>query len=440
MKITVFGSGYVGLVTAACFSEIGHEVCCVDIDQNKIAKLKQGKVDIFEPGLEEMVLRNQKKQRLKFTFNLEQAVNFSDFIFICVGTPQTKEGSADLQFIFSVVNSIARDMKRNKVIVIKSTVPPGTGLEIQSLFREKLKNNNLSVQVTYNPEFLKEGCAINDFMNPDRIIIGAEQKDLKNKFLNLYSLLVSDNKIIFMDVLSAELTKYAANAMLATKISFINEIANISDLLGADIDLVREGIGRDERIGFSFMNPGPGYGGSCFPKDVKALISKAQSSGYNPSLIRATDSVNETQKTVIFNKITKRFGSNLTGLKFAVWGLSFKPETDDIRESPSIEIIKSLTRAGAVVAAYDPKAMNQFKKEMHENQSIEYKESKELCLEDAHGLVIMTEWDEFKVKEFTSLKSLLKNPIVFDARNFLNKETLRSLGFEYFGIGRRGDV
>ena len=269
MKITIFGSGYVGLVTSACFSEVGHEVCCIDIDQIKIKKLKQGKVDIYEPGLKEMILRNQKKQRLEFTSNLKQAISFSNLIFICVGTPESTEGSADLTSVFSVVNSIVKEIKENKVVVIKSTIPPGTGLEIQSLFEHKLKNKNLSVQIALNPEFLREGRAINDFMEPDRVIIGSEQKNIKKKLLDLYSLLISDNKIIFMDMLSAELTKYASNAMLATKISFINEIANISDFLGADIDLVRKGIGSDKRIGFSFINPGPGYGGSCFPKDLK---------------------------------------------------------------------------------------------------------------------------------------------------------------------------
>ena len=437
MKITIFGSGYVGLVTSACFSEVGHEVCCIDIDQNKVKKLKQGKIDIYEPELREMVLRNQKKQRLEFTSNLKQAVNFSSLIFICVGTPESTEGSADLTSVFNVVDSIAKEIKENKVIVIKSTVPPGTGLEIQSLFEHKLKNKNLSVQIASNPEFLREGRAINDFMEPDRVIIGVEQKSVKNKLLDLYSLLISDDKIIFMDMLSAELTKYASNAMLATKISFINEIANISDFLGADIDLVRKGMGNDKRIGFSFMNPGSGYGGSCFPKDVKALISKAQTLGYNPRLLRATDLVNRAQKKIIFSKIVKIFGDNLSGLKFAVWGLSFKPETDDIRESPSIELIKSLNKAGAAVAAYDPKAINQFKQAMPKNQPLlTYMESKDLCVEGADALVVMTEWSEFQISDFSFIKSALKTPIIFDARNFLEEETLRSLGFRYFGIGR----
>ena len=437
MKITIFGSGYVGLVTSACFSEVGHEVCCIDIDQIKIKKLKQGNVDIYEPGLKEMILRNQKKQRLEFTSNLKQAISFSNLIFICVGTPESTEGSADLTSVFSVVNSIAKEIKENKVVVIKSTIPPGTGLEIQSLFEHKLKNKNLSVQIALNPEFLREGRAINDFMEPDRVIIGSEQKNIKKKLLDLYSLLISDNKIIFMDMLSAELTKYASNAMLATKISFINEIANISDFLGADIDLVRKGIGSDKRIGFSFINPGPGYGGSCFPKDVKALISKAQTFDYNPRLLRATDLVNRAQKTIIFSKVVKIFGNNLSGLKFAVWGLSFKPETDDIRESPSIELIKSLNKAGATVAAYDPRAINQFKQVIPKNQPLlTYMESKDLCVEGADALVVMTEWTEFKVSDFSSIKSALKKPIIFDARNFLEEGMLRSLGFQYFGIGR----
>tara|TARA_B100000963_G_scaffold361806_1_gene399798 strand:+ start:1017 stop:2339 length:1323 start_codon:yes stop_codon:yes gene_type:complete len=440
MNITVFGCGYVGLVTSACFADLGHKVCCFDIDSNKIQKLNNGEINIYEPGLKPMVLRNQNNKRLKFSSKIDETIKFSDFIFICVGTPEKKDGSADLNFVKSVVGDIASKATSNKVVVIKSTVPPGSVQEIQNIFNSQLRKKNISVRVASNPEFLREGSAIRDFLKPDRVIIGVQHKELKSKFGSLYSSSHFKEKIIFMDTLSAELTKYASNAMLATKISFINEIANISDLIGADIDFVKAGIASDKRIGSSFINPGAGYGGSCFPKDVKALISKANDFGYKPKLLKATDAVNKKQKLVIFNKIVKRFGGDLKGMKFAVWGLSFKPETDDVRESPSIEVIKNLIKLGSSVSVFDPKASENFKRTISKNDEIEYMESKESCLENSDALIIMTEWINFEINDYSEIKSLLNRPIIFDSRNFLDKRKAISSGFEYFGIGRRGDV
>ena len=440
MKITVFGCGYVGLVSSACFADLGHKVCCFDIDSNKIKKLKSGEIDIYEPGLQEMVLSNQKNRRLKFSSNLDETVKFSDFIFICVGTPEKTDGSADLKFVKSAVSDIASKINKSKVLVIKSTVPPGTGKEIQNIFYDLLSKKDIFVRVASNPEFLREGSAIKDFLNPDRVIIGIQHKELQSRFNKLYSSWHFKDKLIFMDTLSSELTKYASNAMLATKISFINEIANISDLIGADIDFIKKGLAADKRIGSSFINPGAGYGGSCFPKDLKALISEANDLGYKPKLLKATDAVNKSQKLKIFNKILKRFGGNLKGMKFAVWGLSFKPETDDVRESPSIEVIKNLIKSGASVSVFDPKASENFKKIMTKNKNIQYMESKESCLENSDSLIIMTEWKVFEINNYSKIKSLLKRPIIFDSRNLLDKRKTTSSGFEYFGIGRKGDV
>lgn len=440
MKITVFGCGYVGLVTSACFADLGHEVCCFDIDLNKIQKLKNGEIDIYEPGLKAKVLKNQKNKRLKFSCNLDETVNFSDFIFICVGTPEKKDGSADLSFVKNVASDIASQANKSKVVVIKSTVPPGTGKEIQTIFKNQLNKKDISIRVASNPEFLREGSAVKDFLKPDRVIIGIQHKELQSKFQRLYSSSHFNDKIIFMDPLSAELTKYAANSMLATKISFINEIANISDLIGADIDFVKQGLASDKRIGSSFINPGAGYGGSCFPKDVKALISKANDLGYRPKLLKATDEVNKGQKLIIFNKVLKRFDGNLKGMKFAVWGLSFKPETDDVRESPSIEVIKNLITSGASVSVFDPKASENFKKAMSKNKGIQYMESKESCLKNSDALIIMTEWKDFEIDNYSKIKSLLNRSIIFDSRNFLDKRKTISSGFEYFGIGRKGDA
>ena len=387
-----------------------------------------------------MVLRNQKKQRLEFTSNLKQAVSFSNLIFICVGTPKSTEGSADLTSVFSVVDSIVREIKENKVVVIKSTVPPGTGLEIQSLFEHKIKNKNLSVQVALNPEFLREGRAINDFMEPDRVIIGAEQKNLKKKFLDLYSLLISDNKIIFMDMLSAELTKYASNAMLATKISFINEIANISDFLGADIDLVRKGIGSDKRIGFSFINPGPGYGGSCFPKDVRALEHTARELGYQTPILSAVEEVNQKQKASLFTKLSAALDGDLSDKTVAVWGLAFKPNTDDMREAPSRALIEAVWAAGGRVRAYDPEASQECLRLYGDRGDLDLTADRYQALEGADALVICTEWKEFRVVDAAEIKARLRRPLVIDGRNLYDPLMLQRAGIAYFAVGRGDSV
>ena len=434
MKITIFGSGYVGLVTAACLSEIGHNIIVVDIDEEKVLNLEKGNIGIFEPGLIPMVKRNQKNGRLKFTSNKNFGIRQSKSIFICVGTPENQDGSANLNQVFQVADSISSVINQDKNIIIKSTIPPGTSKEIQLLFKEKLKHKAYKAEIISNPEFLREGSAIRDFMKPDRIIVGMDS-DKRKLLYKIYNFLKQD-KLVFMDLISAELTKYASNAMLATKISFINEIANISDLLDGNIDLIKEGLGRDKRIGFSFINPGVGYGGSCFPKDVKALISVSESLGYNPKHLKATDEVNKEQKKIMFNKISKRFKNKLGGLKFALWGLTFKPDTDDVRESPSIELVKKLSAAGASVVAYDPKGSDEFKKAIKTNKLLQVVDKKEDCLKGADALILMTEWSEFKIDSTSSLRNNLKQLIIFDGRNYLDLQSLDLNEFEYYGVGK----
>jgi UDPglucose 6-dehydrogenase len=434
MKITIFGSGYVGLVTAACLSEIGHEIIVVDIDEEKVLNLEKGNIGIFEPGLIPMVKRNQKNGRLKFTSNKNFGIHQSKSIFICVGTPENQDGSANLNQVFQVVDSIASGINQDKNIIIKSTIPPGTSKEIQLLFKKKLKNKAYNAEILSNPEFLREGSAIRDFMKPDRIIVGMDS-DKRKLFYKIYNFLKQD-KLVFMDLISAELTKYASNAMLATKISFINEIANISDLLNGNIDLIKEGLGRDSRIGFSFINPGSGYGGSCFPKDVKALISVSKDLGYKAKQLKATDEVNKKQKVVMFNKISKHFKDDLNGLKFALWGLTFKPDTDDVRESPSIDVVKKLLNSGASVSAYDPKGNGEFKKAIKTSSALQIVDKKEDCLEGADALILMTEWDEFRIKSTTELRNNLNKLIIFDGRNCLDTNSLDLKGFKYYGVGK----
>lgn len=434
MKITIFGSGYVGLVTAACLSEIGHKIIVVDINEEKVLNLQEGNIGIFEPRLLPMVKRNQQNGRLKFTSNKTLGIQQSKAIFICVGTPENKDGSANLNQVYQVINSLVNEINQDKNIIIKSTVPPGTSKEIQLFFNKKLKNKDYQAQVMSNPEFLREGSAIKDFMKPDRVIVGMDSNEQK-LFFQIYNFLKQD-KLVFMDLISAELTKYASNAMLATKISFINEIANITDLLDGNIDFVKEGLGRDKRIGFSFINPGAGYGGSCFPKDVKALISVSKDLGYKPKQLKATDEVNKKQKIVVFNKISKRFKNNLSGLKFALWGLTFKPNTDDVRESPSIEIVRKLLNAGALISAYDPKGSGQFKEVIKISSSFQVVDNKEDCLKDADALIVMTEWNEFKIKNTADLRKNLNRLIIFDGRNCLDIDSLNLNGFEYYGVGK----
>ena len=440
MNITIIGSGYVGLVSGACFSEMGNTVTCVDIDPVKIEKLNQGIIPIFEPGLDTMVLKNVKNENLFFTTKLHEALKSSEIAFIAVGTPMGDDGSADLQYVLAVAKSIGQSMQKRLIVVDKSTVPIGTADKVKATIQKELdtRNSDLQFDVVSNPEFLKEGAAIDDFMKPDRVVIGADSEIAFKKMKELYSpFFRSHDRFITMDIRSAEMTKYAANAMLATKISFMNEISNICEKVGADANKVRIGIGSDQRIGYSFIYPGVGYGGSCFPKDVKALTKIAKENGYTAHLITAVEEVNDAQKLVIAQKIVKRFGDNLTGLTFGIWGLAFKPGTDDMREAPSIYVIKELVKRGAKIKAYDPKAINEAKEHYLKGvKNIEYLNSKYAVLMDSDALVLLTEWKEFRSPDFEELKNKLKNPIIFDGRNQYNAFDLEAKGFEYFQIGK----
>ena len=440
MNITVIGSGYVGLVSGACFAELGNTVTCVDINPVKIEKLNQGIIPIFEPGLETMVLNNVKTKNLFFTTELDNALHNSEIAFIAVGTPMGDDGSADLQYVLAVAKSIGQSMQKRLVVVDKSTVPVGTADKVKATIQKELdaRNSDLQFDVVSNPEFLKEGAAIADFLKPDRVVVGSDSDYATEKMKQLYNPFFRDqDRFIAMDIRSAEMTKYAANAMLATKISFMNEIANICEKVGADANQVRIGIGSDKRIGYSFIYPGVGYGGSCFPKDVKALTKIAKENGYEAQLINAVEKVNDAQKLVIAQKIVKRFGDDLTGLKFGIWGLAFKPGTDDMREAPSVYIIKELISRGAKIKAFDPKAVNEAKEHYLKGvQNIQYVDSKYEVLKNADALVLLTEWKEFRVPDFEKIKSLLKNPIIFDGRNQYNSYNLEENGFEYHQIGK----
>ena len=440
MNITVIGSGYVGLVSGACFASMGNKVTCVDIDPIKIDKLNSGVIPIFEPGLDNIVLSNVKNKNLFFKTELKEALKNSEIAFIAVGTPMGDDGSADLQYVLAVAKSIGQNMQKRLVVVDKSTVPIGTADKVKATIQKELdiRNSDLEFDVVSNPEFLKEGAAIDDFMKPDRVVIGSDSEYAIELMKQLYSpFFRTHDRFITMDIRSAEMTKYAANAMLATKISFMNEIANICEKVGADANKVRIGIGSDKRIGYSFIYPGAGYGGSCFPKDVKALTKIAKEHGYEPKLITAVEEVNDAQKLVIAQKIVKRFGEDLTGYTFGVWGLAFKPGTDDMREAPAIYVIKELIKRGAMIKAYDPKAMNEAK-EYYLNgvQNIEYVDSKYEVLKNADALVLLTEWKEFRSPDFEELKNQLKLPIIFDGRNQYNAFNLEKKGFEYFQIGK----
>ena len=440
MNITIIGSGYVGLVSGACFSEMGNRVTCVDIDPVKIEKLNQGIIPIFEPGLETMVLKNVKNENLFFTTELDKALDNSEFAFIAVGTPMGEDGSADLQYVLSVAKSIGQLMKKRLVVVDKSTVPVGTADMVKATIQKELdsRDSNLEFDVVSNPEFLKEGAAINDFMKPDRVIVGTNSEYARQKMKQLYHpfCLISD-RFISMDIRSAEMTKYAANAMLATKISFMNEIANICEKVGADANQVRIGIGSDQRIGYSFIYPGAGYGGSCFPKDVKALTKIAKENGYTAQLITAVEQVNDAQKLVIVQKIVNHFGEDLSGLTFGIWGLAFKPGTDDMREAPAIYIIKELVIRGAQIKAYDPKAIDEAKEHyLKDVENINYVASKYDVLKDSDALVLLTEWKDFRSPDFDKIKIQLKTPVIFDGRNQYNTFSLKEKGFEYYQIGK----
>ena len=441
MKIAIVGTGYVGLVSGACFSEMGNKVICVDTDKSKIAKLNQGVIPIFEPGLEDLVQKNIKNENLFFTTDLSEALKSSEIIFIAVGTPMGEDGSADLKYVLAAAKSIGQLMQKNLIVVNKSTVPIGTADRVKATIQKELDIRNLDLQldVVSNPEFLKEGSAINDFMKPDRVVIGAEDDHIFKKMKQLYKpFCMSSNHFITMSIRSAEMTKYAANAMLASKISFINEIANICEKVGADVNQVRIGIGSDQRIGLSFINPGLGYGGSCFPKDVKALKKLANENGYSADLITAVERVNNEQKLVIARKIVSHFGEDLNGLTFGIWGLAFKPGTDDMREAPSVYIIEELVKRGAKIRAYDPKALNEAKAHyLRELKNITYVDSKYDALKNSDALLLLTEWKEFLSPDFENIKAQLKTPIIFDGRNQYNKFNLQEKGFEYYQIGKQ---
>ncbi len=436
MKITIVGSGYVGLVTGACFSEVGVDVVCVDIDQQKIDNLNNGIIPIYEPGLEKMISRNTKKGRLSFTTKIQEALKDSEVLFISVGTPPDEDGSADLKYVVAVARDCGRYMEDYMLIVTKSTVPVGTSRKVKEAVQQELdkRNANIEFDVASNPEFLKEGAAINDFLKPDRIVVGLDTPRAEDLMRSLYKpFTLNGHPVIFMDIVSAEMTKYAANSMLATKISFINDIANLCEIVGADVNKVRKGIGSDSRIGPKFIYPGIGYGGSCFPKDVKALIKTASENDYELKVLKAVESVNQHQKLVLFNKIMRYFKNDVKGKTIGIWGLSFKPQTDDMREAPSLYIIDGLVKEGAIVKAYDPVAAEEAKH--HFGNSISYYEDQYEALIDADCLAILTEWPEFKFPNFKVIKKLLKAPIIFDGRNIYDRNEMKKIGFNYSCIG-----
>jgi UDPglucose 6-dehydrogenase len=442
MNLTVIGTGYVGLVSGTCFAEMGNTVTCIDVDTKKIENLKKGIIPIYEPGLEAMVKRNIENNTLKFSTNLNNHLQKCDMAFIAVGTPMGDDGSADLKYVLQVAKEIGQHMTHPLIIVDKSTVPVGTADKVSATIKKELEKRKVEIEfhVVSNPEFLKEGDAINDFMKPDRVVIGSDNVDSTEKMRRLYSPFFrsSQDRLITMDVRSAEMTKYVANAMLATKISFMNEIANICELVGADVNKVRIGIGSDSRIGYSFIYPGSGYGGSCFPKDVKALKKTAEEHGYKASLITSVEDVNDKQKLVIANKVVNKFGEDLEGKTFAVWGLAFKPETDDMREAPAIYVIKELVKRGAKIQAYDPKAMEEAEKfYLKDMKGVTYCKSKYDTLKNADAMILLTEWKEFRSPDFEELKKQLKEAVIFDGRNQYNDDLMKKLGFEYYQIGKK---
>jgi UDPglucose 6-dehydrogenase len=436
MKVAVVGTGYVGLVTGTCLAEVGMDVTCIDIDQQKIDNLKAGILPIYEPGLEEMVLRNTQKGRLGFSTDLPASIQQADVAFIAVGTPPGEDGSADLKYVLAVARSIGRHMTNYMVVVTKSTVPVGTAKKVRAAIEEELamREDDIAFDVASNPEFLKEGAAIDDFMKPDRIVIGVESERAEDIMEKVYKpFLLNGHPIIFMDIPSAEMTKYAANSMLATKISFMNDIANLCEIMGADVNMVRKGIGTDARIGNKFIYPGIGYGGSCFPKDVKALIKTAAENGYDMQILRSVEAVNENQKSVLFNKIKNHFADGLAGKTFAIWGLSFKPKTDDMREAPSLVIIEKLLAEGCKIKAYDPVAMPEARHTL--GDTIEYAKDQHDALLDADALLIVTEWPEFRSPNFKVVSKLMKSQVIFDGRNIYDIKEMQQAGFTYYGIG-----
>ncbi|HLO63090.1 MAG TPA: UDP-glucose/GDP-mannose dehydrogenase family protein [Azonexus sp.] len=439
MKITVVGTGYVGLVSGTCLAEVGNDVLCLDVDPEKIRILEEGGIPIYEPGLQDMVRRNVAAGRLHFTTDVEKAVQHGTVQFIAVGTPPDEDGSADLQYVLGAARNIGRLMTDYKVVVDKSTVPVGTGAKVHAAIADELQKRgvNTPYSVVSNPEFLKEGAAVEDFMRPDRIVVGAEDEQAIHLMRALYAPFQRNHeRLIVTDIKSAELTKYAANAMLATRISFMNELANLAEVLGADIEMVRQGIGSDPRIGYHFLYPGCGYGGSCFPKDVKALIKTAQDDAdITLKVLTAVEEANDAQKHVLTGKIQSRFG-DVKGKHFALWGLAFKPNTDDMREAPSRELIADLFAAGATVSAYDPVAMHETQRIFGDESRLKYADSPMGALEGADALVIVTEWKEFRSPDFEAIKATLKNPVIFDGRNLYDPKFVRNSGIEYFAIGR----
>ena len=439
MKIAIVGTGYVGLVSGACFADMGNDVWCVDVDEKKIQGLKDGVIPIYEPGLEEVIKRNIEAKRINFTTNLSEALQTTHICFIAVGTPMGEDGSADLHYVLQVAKEIGQNMIRHMYVVNKSTVPVGTAGKVREVIQRQLhkRGSDLTFDVISNPEFLKEGTAVSDCMRPDRIVIGVDNGEAAEIMKELYMPYVRNTEnFIIMDIASAEMTKYTANAMLATKISFMNEIANICERVGADVNKVRRGIGSDQRIGYQFIYAGCGYGGSCFPKDVQALIRTSRKHGYEPQVLEAVDAVNHRQKYVIPKKVMDKYGENLKDYTFAVWGLSFKPDTDDMRESSAITTIIELTKRGASIQAYDPKAMEGARDfYLKGNEKVSYVDSKYDALRGADALILITEWKEFRSPDFLEMKERLKKPVIFDGRNQYEKKMMRKMGFEYYQIG-----
>jgi len=437
MKIAIVGTGYVGLVSGTCFAEIGVNVTCVDTNKEKIESLQKGNIPIYENGLEEMVLRNMKAKRLKFTTSLESCLDEVEVIFSAVGTPPDEDGSADLKYVLEVARTIGRNMKQYKLVVTKSTVPVGTASKVRAVIQEELDKRGVTVDfdVASNPEFLKEGNAISDFMSPDRVVVGVESARAEKLMSKLYKpFLLNNFRVIFMDIPSAEMTKYAANSMLATRISFMNDIANLCEIVGADVNMVRSGIGSDTRIGRKFLYPGIGYGGSCFPKDVKALIKTAEQNGYTMRVLTAVEEVNENQKSVLFEKLMKQFNGDLQGKTVALWGLAFKPETDDMREAPALVLIDKLLKAGCKVRAYDPVAVQECKRRI--GDTIYYACDMYDAVLDADVLMLVTEWKEFRLPSWAVIKKTMSRQIVLDGRNIYDKKEMEELGFIYHCIGK----
>jgi len=436
MKIAIVGTGYVGLVTGTCFAEMGVDVTCVDVQKEKIENLKNGIIPIYEPGLESMVNRNRDAGRLNFTADLTEVLDEVEIVFSAVGTPPDEDGSADLKYVIEVARTIGRNMNKYVLVVTKSTVPVGTAKKVKAAIQEELDKRGVEIpfDVASNPEFLKEGAAIKDFMSPDRVVVGVESEKAQKLMTKLYRpFLLNNFRVIFTDIPSAEMIKYAANSMLATRISFMNDIANLCELVGADVNMVRKGIGSDSRIGSKFLYPGCGYGGSCFPKDVKALIKTAEKNGYTMRVLRAVEEVNEAQKSILFDKVQKRFDGDLQGKKVAIWGLAFKPDTDDMREAPSLVLIEKLLAAGASVSVYDPIAMEECKRRI--GDVVTYAKDIYDAALDADALMVVTEWKEFRLPSWAVLKRTMKQPILIDGRNIYDRHELAEQGFQYSCIG-----